>query len=89
MPQVTNQQLQQMIQKLTERVDKVEEKMKTYEEQAKINTAILLRVETTVNGYETVITSLVRLLKYLLGILALAAASVLAYWVTGLLHIRP
>lgn len=96
MPQVTNQQLQQMMQALTDRqnatdsrLDRIESRMKTHEDQEKENYIILRRVEDTVNGYNKVINSLATLLRYLLGVIALGAGSVLAYWVMGLLHIHP
>jgi intergrase/recombinase len=85
---VTNQQLQAVLQALTSRADRIEERMKTYEEQAKEHTDILRRIETTVNGYEKAIRALAKLLKYILGVISVSAASILAYWVMGLLHIH-
>lgn len=89
MAQVTNQQLQDSLQKLTIRVDKIEERMGTYEDQTKEHTVILKRIETTVNGYERGIGILTTLSKYVLGTLSIAIACFLAYWVMILLHIIP
>jgi hypothetical protein len=88
MAQVTNQQLQTMLLTLSGRVDRIEERMRTYEDEAKEHTVILKRIETTVNSYEQAIRTLAALLKWVLGIIAVAGASVLAYWVMGLLHLR-
>lgn len=85
---VTNQQLQTMLLVLQGRVDRIEERMHTYEDQAKEQTAILKRVETTVNGYENTLKTLSNLFKWVIGVIGVAAASVLAYWVMGALHLR-
>ena len=85
---VTNQQLQSMLLVLQGRVDRIEERMHTYEDQAKEQTAILKRVETTVNGYENTLKALSNLFKWVIGVIGVAAASVLAYWVLGALHLR-
>ncbi len=89
MAPITNQHLQEMIQKLTVRVDRIEERMKTYEEQFKMNTTILERVEETVNGYQKTLKTLATLFKWVIGVIGIATASVLAYWVMGALHIHP
>lgn len=89
MAPITNLQLQEMLQKLTGRVDRIEERMKTYEEQFKENTIILKSVEKTVNGYKDTLKTLANLFKWVIGVIGVAAASVLAYWVMGLLHIVP
>lgn len=62
--------------------------MHTYEDQSKENTTILKRVESTVNGYENTLKTLAQLFKWVIGVIGVAAASVLAYWVLGLLHIH-
>ena len=85
---VTNQQLQTMLIVLQGRVDRIEERMHTYEDQAKEQTAILKRVESTVNGYENTLKTLSNLFKWVIGVIGVAAASVLAYWVLGALHLR-
>lgn len=85
---VTNQQLQDAINRLTGRVDRIEERMHTYEEQSKENYIILRRVEDTVNGYEKTIHALATLFRWVISIIGIASASVLGYWVLGLLHIR-
>ena len=86
MAQVTNQQLQTMLLALTGRVDRIEERMRTYEDQAKEHTAILKRIEATVNSYENTLKTLAQLFKWVIGVIGIAGASVLAYWVMGLLH---
>lgn len=88
MANITNQQLQAALYTLTVRVDRIEERMHIYEEAGKEHTIILKRVETTVNSYEQAIKTLARLFRYVLGVISIAAASVLAYWVLGLLHIH-
>ena len=62
--------------------------MRIYEDEAKEHTIILRRIEATVNSYEQAIRTLAKLLKWVLGVLSVAAASVLAYWVMGALHIH-
>lgn len=93
---VTNQHLQQQLQALETRVDgvddrieRIETRMQSHEDEEKENTKILKRIEVTINGYEKAIKTVASLLKYLLGIIALAFASVLAYWAMGMLHIHP
>jgi hypothetical protein len=86
---VTNQQLQELLQQLTGRVDRIEERMHTYEEQEKEQTIILKSVEKTVNGYQATIKRLSTLFKWVIGVIGVAAASVLASYILGLLHHLP